>query len=306
MKRWLLIALGLILIGAGGLAFYQLNYGNKGSKDLAFHEQKWVFDKDELHALNVYNDYKRIDVKFVPSKDGKDTILFEGKVEKEIADRLRETRLSNGALTLNLNEKSRWFVFDFNFVKFNESQTVTVALADGALLDSLVVKSDSGSVHLNDASAREGTVKSDSGSVHLANISGTNWSVGGDSGSIQLAGYTGESLTVKSESGSIQGESIKAKLQTSADSGSTKLSGVTGAVVVRSQSGSVRVQKEDTSDVDVKTDSGSVRIQLPSSFGGFYDLKSDSGSIKAPESKRETKELIKVRTDSGSIRIEQP
>ncbi|MBB6669890.1 DUF4097 family beta strand repeat-containing protein [Cohnella nanjingensis] len=305
MKKWLLIALGLILIGAGGLAFYNLN-ADKSDKTLQVHEQKWTFGSGELRELIVDNEYKRTDVNFVHSTDGTDSVLFEGKVEQEIADRLNGTRISDGSLTLNLKENPRWFVFNLDFIKPSEAQTITVSISDETLLDSLVVKSDSGSLHLNGAAARNAVIKSDSGSVHLADFAGSSWAVSADSGSVHLAGFAGDSLTVKSESGSIQGERIKAKLTTSSDSGSVKLSGVTGAVAVKSESGSVRLQKDDASGVDVKTDSGSVRIQLPEAYGGFYDLKSDSGSIKAPESKQQTKELVKVRTDSGSIRIEQP
>ncbi|MBN2980790.1 DUF4097 family beta strand repeat-containing protein [Cohnella algarum] len=125
------------------------------------------------------------------------------------------------------------------------------------------------------------------------------------SGSVKLQDVKGERLTAKSDSGSIQAERIEAELEVSSDSGSIQFQGLTGKSAISSDSGSVRLDKLDDSDADIKTESGSVKIDLPASFAGFYDLQSDSGSIRAPESKRETNGYIKVRTDSGSIRVDE-
>lgn len=74
---------------------------------------------------------------------------------------------------------------------------------------------------------------------------------------------------------------------------------------LQTDSGSIRLHKNDTSDAEIQADSGSVYVRLPASFAGSLDLKSGSGKITAPEAKNETRDLVKVRTDSGKIEIEQ-
>ncbi|MEX3616951.1 hypothetical protein VVS51_10935 [Paenibacillus glucanolyticus] len=54
-------------------------------------------------------------------------------------------------------------------------------------------------------------------------------------------------------------------------------------------------------DISVRT--GDVTLSPDPEFKGFFDLKTTSGHITAPESPQETTEVIKVRAASGDIRI---
>lgn len=300
MKKvsWITIAIGLVLIGLGGAAYYKFQF----SEPLKAHSQAWTFGEGELHELAINGESKSLDVRFVPSADGKNSVTLDGKEEQEVIDRLSDVTLKDGKLELDL--KTKFKLFDFNINFGSERQTIVVALSGAGRLDAVTVKSDSGSVSVDGPKAQTVQIGSDSGSLKVSNIESGTLELKADSGSVKLSGIQSEQLSVKTDSGSIQADGVKADATASSDSGSIKFASLDGAATIKSDSGSVKLQKTDTSSSSVKTDSGSVRVELPASFAGQYDLRSDSGSIHAPDSPGQTTDVLKVRTDSGSIRVE--
>ncbi|MFC3804341.1 DUF4097 domain-containing protein [Cohnella sp. GCM10012308] len=300
MKKvsWVTIAIGLILIGLGGAAYYKFHF----AEPLAAHSQTWTFDEGELRALEIDGEAKSLDVRFVASADGKNTVTLNGDEEQDVIDRLSDATVQNGKLKLDLNAKSRWFNLDFDFG--SHKQTIVVALSGTGRLDDVTIKSDAGSVTVDGPQAQEIGIRSDSGSLRVSNISAGSVDLKSDSGSVKLSAIQAEQLKVKTDSGSIQADGVSADSTVSSDSGSVKIASLTGSATIKTDSGSVRLSKNDTASADVSTDSGSVRVELPAAFAGHYDLRSDSGSIHAPDSPGQTTDTIKVRTDSGSIRVE--
>jgi DUF4097 and DUF4098 domain-containing protein YvlB len=279
-KRWLCVAAGLILVGIGGAAFYGFNF----SKPLPEYRQQWTFDSGDLRDLEISLDYQSVNIDFVPSKDGTNSVRVEGKAKQEVIDRLKNVQVSDGSLIIDLDEKAHWFGLSLG--SFNVKQQVTVALTDeaAAALDRLRVSSDAGSVTVNGASARSSELSSDAGSILVTD-------------------YEGEQLKLRSDAGTIRADNVKARLEASTDAGGIQVQHLTGTAKLSTDSGSVKLIKDDTSGADIKTDAGSVRVQLPKTFGGIYDLQTDIGSIHAPESKHLTEDVVKVRTDVGSIHI---
>lgn len=280
MKRWVSVAIGLIAIGIGGAALF----GFKFNKPLPAYQQQWTFGSNELKNLNIVLDSKAATVDFVRSTDGSNSIKVEGKAEEAVIDRLKKTKIEDGNLKLDLDSKDTWFSFSLDFS--SDRQQITVALNDQAAqaLDSVSIGSDSGSVTANGIAARSASIRS-------------------DSGSLRVNGITGEQLQLKSDSGSIHASDIRGALQASSDSGSISVDHLTGPAAISSDSGSIKLTKDDPTGADIKSDSGSVKVQLPGAFDGTFDLRSDSGSIHAPDSQGKSGEIVKVRTDSGSIRI---
>lgn len=118
--------------------------------------------------------------------------------------------------------------------------------------------------------------------------------------------YELDSLEVHIDSGSMDVRNVAVQAaEFTSDSGSITVDGISGPVKIQSDSGSIRLYKNDPSNTEIETDSGNVSIRLPASFAGSLDLKSDSGKITAPEAKNETQNRIRVRTDNGNIEIEQ-
>ncbi|CAI6081731.1 DUF4097 family beta strand repeat-containing protein [Cohnella sp. JJ-181] len=300
MKKvsWITIAIGLILIGLGGAAYYKFHFADP----LETHSQAWTFGEGELRQLTINGEAKSLNVRFVPSTDGRNSVTLNGREEQEVIDRLSDVTVRDGKLELNLNTKFKWFNMDLDFS--SRKQEIVVALSGAGRLDAVTVKSDSGSVSVDGSKARTVEISSDSGALRASNIEAGTLELKADSGSVRLSGIAAEQVTVKTDSGSVQGDGMKGDASVSTDSGSIKLAALTGAAAIDSDSGSVRLQKQDTSSSSVKTDSGSVRVELTAAFAGQYDLRSDSGSIHAPDSPGQSTDVLKVRTDSGSIRVE--
>lgn len=280
MRKWVVIALALILIGVGGATVY----GFKFDKELPDYRQQWTFGSNELRNLSVALNSSSAAVDFVPSTDGSNSILIEGKAEQKVIDRLKQAKIVDGSLKLDLDEKGTWFNFSLDFR--SDKQHITVALTDQAAqaLDSVLIDSDWGALTANGIKARNTTISNDAGSIHVS-------------------GIEGDQVTIKSDAGSIHASNIKGALKVSSDTGSISIDHLTGTASIASDTGSIKLTKDDPSGADIKSDTGSVRVQLPTTFGGTFDLRSDTGSIHAPESKGTSGEIVKVRTDTGSIRI---
>lgn len=321
MKRGLYTAIGLVLIAIGCVALYNM-LNEKPEEDF---RHEWRFEAGELRDLAIEGDSRGLNVKYEASGDGTESVSIEGRADGDVVDRIKQAKLRDGRLAIDTDPESfRIGIFDWgDWNSINDRFTITVKLADPDALEKLEVESDSGGVQIEGLSASSASVSTESGSIRMYDFKGERLEVEADSGSIRgerieadlavaaqsgsvkLQDVKGERLTAKSDSGSIQAERIEAELEVSSDSGSIQFQGLTGKSAISSDSGSVRLDKLDDSDADIKTESGSVKIDLPASFAGFYDLQSDSGSIRAPESKRETNGYIKVRTDSGSIRVDE-
>ncbi|WP_219639169.1 DUF4097 family beta strand repeat-containing protein [Cohnella sp. CFH 77786] len=277
-KRW--VTAGAILVAIGLLGLKVPEFG-KPSRTI---EKTWPFQTGELRELYVQSDY-RADVKFAVSENGSNSVHLQGQVADKMIEAVQRTNLSDGKLSLELRRPG----WNFGFLDIGSGrakQEIVVTLAKGTKLENLAIHMDSGSLTLEDAAADAVDITMDSGSVTLKRLSSGK-------------------LTLKSDSGSIEGSDIQADTTVKADSGSVKLERATGRMNLQADSGSIKLYKDDTADTEIHADSGSVYVHLPASFAGSFDLKSDSGSVNAPESKGETNDLVKVRADSGSIRVEQ-
>ncbi|MBD3920428.1 DUF4097 family beta strand repeat protein [Paenibacillus sp. PR3] len=295
---------GFILVMVGILVFVQYQFG--GSRKSEDYDRTWTFDNKEMHELKIATDSMGLDVKFVKSTDGSNSVRIAGRAKEDIVDKIKSTELEGGQLDIDLNGK--WHIGFPSFSDFRSSnQIVTVTLTDEAAkaLETLNISGDSSSLSVTGASALNGSIKSDSGSIRLENYEGKALSVRSDSGSIKLNDYQGDTLSMKSDSGSIRAENVRSEVKASSDSGSITIERLQGTAELSSDSGHIELVKEDSTGANVKSDSGSVRIEVPVSYGGTYDLKSDSGSIRKPDQHGTSSEVIKVRTDSGSIRVEQ-
>ena len=303
MNRGTRIAAGAILVAIGIAAL--LNYTVRDEKVTSYTHT--IPLGEPLREIRIDSDELAVDVTFVASASGEGAVRIGGKAASGIVERLQSVRVENGVLHLQFKEPWRWRLNFFDFGALNEKQTVTVEMTDEALaaLESFKASSDSGSLHINGAAARESNIVSDSGAIRIDSLRGEDVTVKSDSGSIRLERFEGGSLSLRSDSGSIHAGTVIASLKAVSDSGSITIDHLTGTGEFRSDSDSIRVVKDDDTGLVATSDSGSVRIKVPDSFNGTYDLSSDSGSIRHPDPAGTSGEVIKVRTDSGSIRIEQ-
>jgi hypothetical protein len=302
MNRKTRNTVGVILVVLGAIALLQYTVGDEKSEAYAH----TVPLGDQVREIRIDSNSLALDINFVASADGDNTVRIEGQAAPEIAGRIKSAEVENGVLHLQFKESWRWRFGLFNLHKWNEKQTVTVSLTDEAMasLESFKVNADSGSVMVNGAAVRESVIETDSGSIRIGSLRGDAATVKSDSGAIRLERFEGGSLSLRSDSGSIHAGAVTASLNARSDSGSITIDHLNGVGEIESNSGPVRVVKDDDSGMDVSSDSGSVRITVPASYSGSYDLKTDSGSIHHPDPVGTSGETIKVRTDSGNIRIE--
>jgi DUF4097 and DUF4098 domain-containing protein YvlB len=283
-KLWYLSAFALIIIGLAGV----ISYDWKTSDKLPEFEKQWTYNAADLRKLHIVSDYD-LNISFVKSTDGSNSITLKGHGTEKMIEKTMKTEISSQSLSLDLIQLPKKYFNFFDFSSMNTKEEIVIAVTDNSLLESLQLKLGSGSIHLMDAA--------------LVRIVDTSLSV--NSGNIKINNFKSDRLAIKMDSGSITGDQISAEIKASSDSGNIKLDNVTGRTILSVDSGSIKLYKLDTSDAEISADSGNVYVQVPSTFGGFYDLQVDSGNIKSPDSKRETKDYIKVRVDSGNIKVEQ-
>lgn len=283
-KLWYLTAFALIIIGVSGV----LAFGWKTDKNLPEFDKQWTFSAADLRTLNISSDYD-VNISFVKSTDGTNSISLKGQGTEKMIEKVMSTEISSQSLELELvrTPKKTFNFFDFSFVKTQED--IIVSVTEEAMLKSLQLNLNSGNIKVIDA----------------ANIEIVDADVSIDSGNITLNNFKSTQLDIEIDSGNINGDNVTTELTASADSGNITIVDATGPSYLSVDSGNIKLYKLDNAEAEISADSGNVYVQVPSSFAGFYDLQVDSGTIKSPESKRETKDYIKVRTDSGNIKVEQ-
>jgi hypothetical protein len=283
-KLWYLSAFALIVVGVVGL----LATDWKTNEDLPSFEKKWTFESASLNKLTISSDYD-VDITFVRSTDGTNSISLKGAGKEKMIERIQNTEISNQSLQLNFVQTPKRFINFFNFDFRNTKEELIISVKDDVLLDTLALKLDSGHIRMTDAT----------------NIQLTDVKVSLDSGNLTLNNFKSTRLDVEIDSGSFKGDQVTAELTAEVDSGNIELKNTTGTANISVDSGFVKLYKLDTNNTDISVDSGTVYVEVPSSFAGYYDLKVDSGTVNAPDSKRDTKDYIKVRVDSGMIKIDQ-
>lgn len=302
MNRGARIAVGgiLVLIGIAALLQYAFGFGSDEEYEHT------VPLGDGVREIKIDSASLDLDIRFTESVSGENTVHVKGKAASRIVNRIRSAEVTDGVLHLGFAEPWQWSLNVSLFQAMNGKQTVTVELTEDAMsaLESFRVNTGSGSLHASGAAARLIVFTSDSGGIRIDGLRSDAATVHSDSGSIRLERFEGGSLRLRTDSGSIHANEVSALLIASSDSGSVTIDHLTGTGEIRTNSGSIRVAKDDDTGLDVVSDSGSVRITVPASFGGVYDAASDSGSVSHPEPAGASGEVIRVRTDSGSIRIE--
>ena len=303
MNRGLRITAGVILVAVGVAALMFYAFGGKKYESL----NHMMPLGNQVREIRVDGGSGSIEIRFVESGDGNNTVRIDGEASPAVAKRIGSAEVRDGVLHLDFREDRRFDWFFHGVRGWNEEMSITFSLTDDAMaaLDAFRAGADSGMLTVDGVAARESVFESDSGSIRIDNLTGGAATVKSDSGSIRLGRFEGGSLTLQSDSGSIMAETVRAGLKAESDTGSIRINRLTGAGEIRTDSGSIRVVKADDTGLDAVSDSGSVHITVPASYGGGYDLASDTGSIRHPEPAGASNEVIRVRTDSGSILIEQ-
>lgn len=282
MKRKLWI-LAFLLVGVGiiGLAFNKFQIGDEG---LIRVEKSWSIPGNELNELIVDGASSDVKIEFIESASKTANISISGKVEPLVADRIKNTVVMNEALRLNLetNGNVRFVQFGFSDTEIN----IQVSIPKSDELNHLQVSMSSGNAKVIGAAVDYITLESKSGNATISDIQ-----------AIEAA--------ISSQSGNLKIENITSKLMASTNSGNINIKTLTGELDADSKSGNITINQEESSDATVTTSSGDVKFIAANNFDGFYDVRSNSGTVSAPENNGNSDEIIKIKTSSGNITVKQ-
>lgn len=293
-KRWSLLSIVFIIIGIAGMAYEGFHFGDK----LPYYEIKWQLDS--VQALHIKSN-DNVEMNFIESPDGRNYIEVSGNMNQGLIDKLEKSTVSGPDVSLDLRNPETWNFMTINFQ--TTKQFITVALTDPDLVDNIQVDLNHSNGTFNGLQAKQIEVTTESGNLKLDSAYAEQMIMKTISGNITLSAATG-SAQLDVTSGNILVESLQGDIRAEGLSGNIKIYDLQGSGVISTTSGNVILRDQRSDQLDISVKSGNVTLSPDQGFKGIYDLKADSGNIKAPDSPMETKDLIKVRTNSGNIKIQ--
>ena len=243
--RVLIIITVLFLVGV--IAVLYAIYRSDPEQQEVLEEK--TFD-EEIEDMEVIVENSRVD--FLPSDDGTFRIVLTGNSD----DFTLETDVSDGRLTVEIEDRSRFFMFDFN----RSSSLQVYVPANG--LASLSVDSTNGAIDAQDIQAAELSLEA-------------------NNGSIQLEAIESEIVEVETANGRIELTSMEADITVRASNGRINLTDVSGEVQAKANNGRIELVV-DTLDfpVDFETNNGHIEIQTENKpANARIEASVDNGSI---------------------------
>ncbi|WP_164817411.1 DUF4097 family beta strand repeat-containing protein [Paenibacillus lautus] len=280
-RKWLFsLAIALILVGIVGMAANKFKFG----EDLVSYQNRWdLQDAVNLKKLTIASNIN-ISFAFEDSGDSNGYIAFDGKLKPEHVDILKNFNPSGPEVELDLTTPSTFQLMSVDFR--SPKGKLTIGLPSSTQLDELDLSTLSDNIQVSGASSKMVDISVKSGNINMSDI-------------------RADQLNVENISGNIRGSVIQASTQIVNHSGKVELKDMEGPLDIEVTSGNVNVGLLGVSSVNILCRSGNVKVQPDPSFRGFYDLKSLTGSISAPESLKETTDTIQVESYSGNIDIVQ-
>ncbi|MFG1731512.1 DUF4097 family beta strand repeat-containing protein [Paenibacillus sp. 843] len=278
-RKWLFsLAIALILVGIVGMAANKFKFG----EELVSYQNRWdLQDAVKLKKLKISSNID-ISFSFEDSGDSSGYIAFDGKLKPEYVDVLKSFNPSGPEVGLDLTTPSTLQLMSVDFR--SPKGKLTIVLPSSTQLEELDLSTLSDNIQVSGASSK------------VVDISVK-------SGNINMSGIQAEQLSVENISGNIRGSDIRASTRLVHHSGNVVLKNMEGPLDIEVTSGNVNAGLIGVSSVNILCRSGNVKVQPDPSFRGFYDLKALSGSVSAPESRKETTDTIQVETYSGNIDI---
>ncbi|USB32950.1 DUF4097 family beta strand repeat-containing protein [Paenibacillus sp. YPG26] len=278
MKKFAILAILLMIVGAGGMAAQKFAFGD----ELPSYTKKWTFSPGELKELVINSSSASIEAEFIQSQNGSNYVELSGNTNQNVIHKLDQVSVNGGRLEVDLSNDSEFRFFNVNFQSYK--QHMTVALSDPAELAKVEANLDSADVEFKGTQADQ---------IHISASSGV----------IKLSSVQAKTLKASVDSGIIKAEKVQADVALSAESGNLELDHWVGNGSLKTSSGSIRIQDQQATQLDLEADSGMIEVEANPNFKGFYDAQAESGVVEVPDSPRTTTDVIKARVDSGIISI---
>jgi DUF4097 and DUF4098 domain-containing protein YvlB len=313
MKIWLIIAIALVVVGAGVFTAALAACGWDFSKlSTVQFETNTYSGTDRITGIRVDTD--TADIRFAPSEDG------QWKVVCHEAEKMNHNvSVKDGILTIKVVDEREWYDHIGIWIG---SETVTIYLPEQEYA-SLVIRESTGDVEVpkafrfgtidinvstgavrNYASAT-GVIKitASTGDIHVEDVSAASMELSVTTGHVTGRGLTCEGkLSVGVSTGDAQLTDVKCENFTSDGStGDIVLKDViaTGKMSIDRSTGDVKFDACDAAEILVETSTGNVTGSLRSDK--IFIARASTGDVDVPATTSGGK--CQITTSTGDIRI---
>lgn len=236
---------------------------------------------EPIEVMDITVENSRVDI--LASEDETTRVVLSGNDDNFTLN----TEAAGGRLTIEVDDRSPFFNFDFN-----RSYTLQVYVPASGL-DSLSAESNNGSIEANDMKADEFKLEADNGRILLDAVDSETVDVETDNGRVELRQMVAI-ISVRSSNGRILFSEVSGELEAQANNGRIEL-------------------ETETLDfpVDFETDNGRIEIRTGTEpANARIEARVDNGSIDVYG--RENEEtvfgngdaLIRLVSNNGSITVE--
>ncbi|HSI67234.1 MAG TPA: DUF4097 family beta strand repeat-containing protein [Planococcus sp. (in: firmicutes)] len=273
MKTVIRILLILILLGV--IAVMLSIYNSEPAQQDVLDEQTF---EEEVEEMQISTQNSRVD--FLPSTDGTSRVVLTGNSD----DFTLTADLSDGRLEIEIEDRSRFFNFDFS-----RSYSLQVYVPENGLA-SLSADSDNGAIQAVNIQADELALEADNGRIELQNVESERVHVQTDNGRIELTGMDAE-IIARSSNGRITFTDVSGSLQAQASNGRIELTTATLDFPVDFETNNGRIEIRTDSEptnarIQARVDNGNIDVYGQESeevlFGdgdALIRLTSNNGSI---------------------------
>ena len=280
---WIFIAFFLLLVI--GIILYSLSITNNL-------ETKEYEINDKFSDIEIITD--TADIEFILSENLNTLVVCN---EQKNINHL--IKVEDNTLLINVRDNRKWYEYiNISFGKtkitiylpkneygdlFIDSDTGNVNIPNNFNFNSLEIIDDTGNIK-NYASSNDNIkIKTSTGNIHIENINSNMIDLSTSTGNIKIVNAKCENLLSKGDTGNILLKNVIA----------------TDKFVIETDTGNVRFEASDASDIFVETDTGNVTGNLLTDKTIFAE--SDTGNINVP--KIIADEKCEITTDTGDINI---
>ncbi|HLR64047.1 MAG TPA: DUF4097 family beta strand repeat-containing protein [Pseudogracilibacillus sp.] len=277
MKKWIVIALFLIVIGGAGMAFTY-----EDAKAQQKEVQTETIDRGQINTINIESANSKVTIR--PSNKDHLTVTYEGDLDRS------DFKIEANDKVLSIQARHKWQYKLVSFDLFSFTDHIQVDLPE-ALYEKIKVDTDNGKISVADI---------DSKSTELSTANGI----------IDASALTGD-LQVQSSNGALKIKNITGKVEAKTANGLIKLENITGDIRGRAANGKIEyVADQIKQDIELRAENGSIDIRLSDRLDDVVlQLQTELGSTKVNGSKDWDSKIgdglyeVKLKTELGSIKI---
>ncbi|WP_268626235.1 DUF4097 family beta strand repeat-containing protein [Paenibacillus alvei] len=255
----------------------------KGADKTSDYESR--IDVRELESIDIKADYGDVKVSWI--NDNKNMIELKGQAPEAVINQIRDVQAENGTLELNFedntNTKAGWLNINFGITQ-RRYHEIIIHTSEDFVLDNLSSMVSAGTFEMTGGHIKRLEASSNLGRVKVKNV-------------------TGDFVSLRSDSGQVVADNVDAEIEASSSLGSVDLNQTKKNVQASADAGSVSIVQAAAHPIDAASQLGSVNIRIVPEYNGKFDLKTELGSVSAPNEKHGSDMVIKARTEAGSIKI---